>query len=439
MHKIPKIKSVKPNSLAALAGVRAGEVLQEINGQPVIDFLDYTYLSSDSHLVLELSDRMVEIDNPNYENLGLEFETMLIDEPRKCRNKCVFCFIDQNAPNMRESIYFKDDDYRLSFLQGNYISLTNLSDADISRIIEYNLPRINVSVHTTNPELRVKMLGNPNAGNVLEIMSKFVNAGISMNCQIVLCRGMNDGGELLRTIDELVSLAPAIESVSVVPVGLTKFRDGLPPLEMFDKASATAAVEAVERRQTELLDRIGTRFVYLGDEFYLLAEREIPPFDSYEEFLQIENGVGLMAAFKDEFVGADDPVRPQTKHPPLRDTIFAKESSKKSIVTGVAAYEFIKELTEQIAPQTEAFSIRNEFFGESITVAGLVTGQDIINQLRGRDLGDEILLPKCMLKADDTVFLDDVTVADVERELGVKVKVVPIDGSAFFEELKSSL
>jgi len=336
---------------------------------------------------------------------------------------------------MRESIYFKDDDYRLSFLQGNYISLTNLSDDDISRIIEYNLPRINVSVHTTNPALRVKMIGNPNAGNVLEIMRKFANAGILMNCQIVLCRGMNDGDELLRTIDDLASFAPAVESVSVVPVGLTKFRDQLPLLEAFDKMSATAVIESAEQRQTELLDRIGTRFVYLGDEFYLLAGRAIPSYESYEEFLQIENGVGLMAAFKDEFVGADAPVRPQTKHSPLRGTLFAKEGSKKSVVTGVAAYEFIRELTDSIAPQTEVFPIRNEFFGESITVAGLVTGQDVINQLRGKDLGSEVLLPKCMLKADDTVFLDDVTVGDVERELGVKVKILPIDGSAFFKEL----
>ncbi|MCL2838730.1 MAG: DUF512 domain-containing protein [Oscillospiraceae bacterium] len=414
-----KIKNVKLNSLSDVAGVRAGDVLVSINGKPVVDFLDYMYLSSDSHVVLELNDRTVEIE-ADYENLGLEFETMLIDAPKRCHNKCIFCFIDQNAPNMRESIYFKDDDYRLSFLQGNYISLTNLTEADITKIIEYNLPRINVSVHTTNPQLRVEMLHNSNAGNVLEIMRRFADAGISMNCQIVLCRGVNDGEELLRTIEDLAKLSPAVESVSVVPVGLTKYREGLAELIPFDKESASAVVAAVGECQVELLDGVGTRFVFLADEFYLLAEQAIPTFEEYEDFLQIENGVGMMASFIQEFEETE---------------ILKSSETKKSIITGVAAYEFISELVKSVSPETQVFAIKNEFFGERITVAGLVTGQDIINQLRGKSLGDEILIPKCMLRADSTVFLDDITVEDVERELNVKVKALTIDGS----ELKLSL
>jgi putative radical SAM enzyme (TIGR03279 family) len=410
-----KIKGVKRNSLADLAGVKAGDALVNINGKPVVDFLDYMYLSSASRVVLELSDRTAEIENEDFENLGLEFETMLIDKPKSCHNKCIFCFIDQNAPNMRESIYFKDDDYRLSFLQGNYISLTNLSDLDIAKIIEYNLPRINVSVHTTNPQLRVKMLNNPNAGNVLDIMRQFADNGISMNCQIVLCRGVNDEEELLRTIDDLAKLSPAIESVSVVPVGLTKFREGLSPLIPFDKTSANAVVKGVENCQAKLLDAIGTRFVYLADEFYLLAEQEIPAFKEYEDFLQIENGVGLISMFRQEFAGAN--------------YVRLQNARKKSIITGVAAYEFISNLVKATSPDTQVFPIKNEFFGESITVAGLVTGQDIIRQLKGKDLGDEILIPKCMLRAGETVFLDDVTLDAVEKELNVSVRVVSVDGS----------
>jgi len=418
---MPKIKSVAPPSLAQRAGIVPGDVLVTINDFPIIDFLDYVYHSSDSRLILELSDRTVEIENEHFENLGLEFETMLIDQPKMCKNKCIFCFIDQNAPKMRDSIRFKDDDYRLSFLQGNYISLTNLTDADIARIIDYNIPRINVSVHTANPELRVKMLGNPNAGNVLEVMNRLAEGGVTLNCQIVLCRGINDGEELIFTTEELCKLAPAVESVSVVPVGLTKFRQNLAELTPFDKSSATAVIRDVENCQAKLLDKLGTRFVYLADEFYLLAELPIPPFDDYEDFPQIENGVGLMANFRDEF----DDAR----------TDESCSLTKKTVITGVAAYKFITELAESVAPQCQVIPIKNEFFGENITVAGLVTGQDIINQLRGRNLGSEVLIPKCMLKSGEDVFLDDITIADIEVALGVKVKALTVDGYEFYNGL----
>jgi len=418
-----KIKNVKQNSLSDVAGVKIGDVLVNINGKPVVDFLDYMFLSSEEEVILELADRTIKIENEDFENLGLEFETLLIDAPKQCFNKCVFCFIDQNAPNMRESIYFKDDDYRLSFLQGNYISLTNLSEADIMKIIEYNLPRINVSVHTTNPKLRVEMLKNPNADNVLEIMQRFADNGISMNCQIVLCRGINDGEELLRTVNDLAKLAPAIESVSVVPVGLTKFREGLPSLIPFDKTSARAVIADTEKCQAKMIDSSGTRFVFLADEFYLLAEQAIPAFENYEDFLQIENGVGLMAMFKQEFIDAYDEKNKSSK-------------LKKTIVTGFASFEFITELTKTVSPNTQVFAIKNEFFGENITVSGLVTGQDIINQLRGIDLGEKLLIPKCMLRANDTVFLDDVTVADIEKTLNVKAETLTVDGCEFYEELR---
>ena len=426
-----KIANVQQNSLAGIAGIKSGDILVNINGKSVVDFLDYMYLSSEERVVLELSDRTVEIENEDYENLGIEFETVLIDEPKRCHNKCVFCFIDQNAPNMRESIYFKDDDYRLSFLQGNYISLTNLTESDITKIIEYHLPRINVSVHTTNTELRVEMLKNPNAGNVLEIMQKFADNGISMNCQIVLCRGINDDEELHRTIVDLAELHPFVESVSIVPVGLTKYRDGLPELTPFDKQSAIDVITNVEKLQEKLSDKLGTRFVFLEDEFYLLAEREIPQFEAYEEFLQIENGVGMMAMFKEEFDNAKNKTQSSVA---CGDSSFAKGVSK-SVVTGAAAYKFIVELTKFVSPDAQVFAIENKFFGESITVSGLVVGQDIIEQLKDKELGDELLIPKCMLRSGEMVFLDDITIEDVERELNVVVKVINVDGEEFYRAL----
>ena len=418
------IKNVISGSIAEKYKLKSGDIINKINGTSVNDYLDYMYLSANEVLDIELSDRHIKVKNPDYEPLGAEFDTLLIDKPRSCRNKCIFCFIDQLPPNMRESCYFKDDDYRLSFLQGNYVTLTNMSDEDIDRIIEYNIPRINVSVHTTNPELRCKMLNNRFAGRIMEQMQRFSGSGMMINCQIVLCPGYNDGKELDRTISDILSLGDAVESLSVVPVGISAHRNGLTQLETFDKNSAKEVIKQVSEWQKKIKAERDINFVYLADEFYLTAEEPVPEWFEYDGFPQIENGVGLCASLESEFDDAVEECKDKTV------------KTAKAVVTGVLAYEFINGLVSQLeTDKINVYAVKNNFFGEKITVCGLVTATDIIEQLKDKPLGEVLLIPKSMLRHDDDVFLDNLTVSDVEKALNIKIEAVENDGFELLDKL----
>lgn len=418
------INRVLPGSLAEKYDIKSGDTIISINGKEIEDYLDYMFLSSGEQLRIGLADRYVDIENDTFEPLGIEFDTLLIDSPRSCHNKCIFCFIDQLPPDMRESCYFKDDDYRLSFLQGNYVTLTNMKDKDIDRIIEYAIPRINLSVHTTNPQLRVKMLSNKNAGKIMEQIKRFAEGGLSINCQVVLCRDYNDGAELDRTISDLASFGDCIESLSIVPVGISAYRQGLCELKPFDKESSKNVIDQVSKWQRKFKEERGINFVYLADEFYIMAKEDIPDSREYDGFPQIENGVGLCASLRDEFYEA------------LYAKRKIKVKSKKTVVTGYLAHDFIESLVEKTdLSKINVYKIKNNFFGENITVSGLVTGGDIIKQLKGKDLGKYLLIPKSMLRHDDDVFLDDTTVKDVEKALKVKVRVVNNDGYNFLNKL----
>ncbi len=418
------VKNVISGSVADKCGIRPEDIILKINGKEVCDYLDYMFLSANEELEIELKNRTIKVQNPDFEPLGTEFDTLLIDEAKSCRNKCIFCFIDQLPPNMRESCYFKDDDYRLSFLQGNYVTLTNMTDSDIDRIIEYNIPRINVSVHTTNPELRCKMLNNRFAGRIMEQMRRFSGSGMMINCQIVLCPGYNDAEELDRTIGDILSLGDAVESLSIVPVGISAYREGLTPLETFDKESSLKVIKQVEKWQKKIKSERDINFVYLADEFYINAKAEIPSWQEYDGFPQIENGVGLCASLEFEFEDA------------LIDYPNPAVNTPKTVITGVLAYDFICNLVSKLnSGKIKVEAIKNNFFGENITVSGLVTAGDIIKQLKGKDLGEEILIPISMLRHDEDVFLDNLTTGDVERELNTKVVVVENDGYDFVQKL----
>lgn len=423
-----EIQSVAPHSPARRAGVKAGETLTHINGKPIVDVLDYKFYSYDTKLELTLrrpdgSEHTVRLRKREGEDLGLEFPTYLMDRARSCANRCIFCFVDQMPPGMRKSLYFKDDDARLSFLLGNYLTLTNLSPREIQRIIDLRISPINVSVHTTDPDLRERMLKNPRAGESVAVMRRFAEHGITMNCQIVSCPGLNDGPALDRTLDDLAGMFPAVNSVSVVPVGVTKYREGLYPLETYTKETAAALVDQVEQFAARHLEKNGTRLVWCSDELYLLAGRELPPEDYFEEFTQLDNGVGMLRLLTEEFRRALNLMEPEE----------LAEVRPFAIATGVSAAPFLEKLVELAGEKCPAvrgkvYPIVNRFFGETITVAGLVTGGDLIEQLRGKDLGERLLIPASMLRAGERVFLDDVTLDDAERELGVPVLPVAQDG-----------
>ncbi|MBQ8011204.1 MAG: DUF512 domain-containing protein [Oscillospiraceae bacterium] len=419
-----KITGVVKGSPADRTGIADGDILVSMNGHAVCDVLDYMFYAAETQvqLVLERSGERFErvICKDEYDDLGLEFESYLMDQKMSCRNQCVFCFIDQMPPGMRKTLYFKDDDARLSFLQGNYVTLTNMTQEDIDRIIRMRL-NINVSVHTTNPELRCRMMQNRFAGEKLDYLWQMAEAGIQLNCQIVLCPTLNDGDELRRTLTDFGRMMPNLQSVAVVPVGLSKYRDGLYPLVPFTKETAAQALDLIAEFQEQFLEKYGTRTVFPSDEFFLLAERELPGGDDYEGYPQYENGVGMLRSLADEFDAALEDAEPE--HLPRKVTI----------ATGYAPHAFLSALTQKAEKQWEGLTcnvipIRNDFFGERITVTGLITGQDLIAQLKGKDLGDELLLSSSMIRRDSDVFLDDVTIGEVEAALQTKIRLTANDG-----------
>lgn len=433
MRKVnTKIAYVEPGSPAAAAGIQAGDQLLSINGSDFYDILEYRYLTAEYEVELEIQKtggaiERVIIEN-DYADLGITFQSGLIDEPQSCRNKCIFCFIDQLPKGMRETVYFKDDDTRLSFLQGNYVTLTNMDDHEIDRMIRMRISPINISVHTTNPALRRQMLNNKNAGTIYQTMQKLAANGIYMNCQIVLCPGYNDGLELDRSIRDLAALAPYVESLSVVPVGLTRYRENLCPLQPFDPESAAAAVRQVTAWQARLLERLGTRLVYLSDEFYLNAGLPIPEAESYEGFPQLENGVGLIASMAEEFEAGLRLIQP------------GKRSRSVTLATGELAGPFIADLAARVqerAPgvRTAVYPVKNDFFGGGVTVAGLVTGRDLIRQIKDKPKADCLLIPEVMLRDGEDVFLDDVTLEEAEAALEMKITTVSNDGYEFIEKV----
>ncbi|MBQ9766790.1 MAG: DUF512 domain-containing protein [Lachnospiraceae bacterium] len=423
------IKEVVPGSIAEELEIEAGDVLVSINEQPIKDVFDYRYLSEDEEIVMLIrkpdgEEWELEIEKDADEDLGLVFEDGLMDSYRSCRNKCVFCFIDQMPPGMRDTLYFKDDDARLSFLQGNYITLTNLSEEDMERILFYKLSPINISVHTTNPELRCKMLNNRFAGDALAKIKRFYDGGLEMNGQIVLCKGYNDGEELERTIHDLTQYLPFMQSVSVVPIGMTKFRDGLAEIEPFGKEDAVKVLEIIKKWQKIILDHYGTRMIHASDEWYLLAGLPLPSEEEYEGYPQLENGVGMVRSLNEEVDWC------------LKECKGDDRERKLTVVTGVLASPVITEQVEKIKKKfpkvnAEVATIVNHFFGERITVAGLLTGQDIIAQLKGKDLGDCVLLPEVLLKSGEDVLLDDLKISDIEKALQTRIRIVKSDGEAF--------
>lgn len=426
------VTGVVENSPAYKAHIQSGDVLIKVNGNEITDVLDYMYYTAEDilRLVLKRDDRflMLKINKSEYDDLGLEFKSFLMDEKQSCSNKCIFCFIDQMPPGMRETLYFKDDDARLSFLQGNYVTLTNLKDKDIDRIIKMRL-NINVSVHTTNPELRCKMMNNRFAGEKLKYLKRLTDNGIILNCQLVLCPGINDGEDFKRSLRDLAELMPNISSIAAVPVGITKYREGLYPLRLFTKEEAAKTIDIAEEFQREFLEKFGTRLIFLSDEFYILAEREIPDADYYEGYPQYENGVGMLRSLEDEFSEAFEELS-KKKYPPRR----------VSIATGRLAHGFINELAQRVNDTIEnvhcdVYAIRNDYFGETITVSGLITAQDIMKQLKDKELGDELLLPSNMIMRNSDIFLDDYRIADVENALDIKVRITENNGRELLEAI----
>lgn len=421
-----KICSVRKGSKAWKKGIEAGDILKRVNGEEINDVLDYDFYMADSRVTLTVigangKEREVEIKKGEYDEIGLEFESYLMDAQKSCRNKCIFCFIDQLPRGMRESLYFKDDDSRLSFFYGNYITLTNLQDKDVERIIKMRISPVNISVHTMNPELRVKMMANLKAGESLKYLKRFADAGIKMNTQLVLCPGINDGEELRYSIEELAKLRPAVESIACVPVGLTKCREGLYEIEGYNKKTAGEVIDIIEEMGNNFYKESGDRLVYPADEFFIKAGRELPPDDYYGEYSQLENGVGMVSLLGYEFAVA------------LEDEEERGIERKVTIATGKAAEPFIRELAEMAMAKfrglkVEVKGIVNKFFGESITVAGLVTGCDLVEQLEGAELGEEILIPAAMLRSDER-FLDDMTREEVEKKLKIGVRATQNDGA----------
>lgn len=429
------IKYVEKNSIADELGIEKGDILLRVNGKKIKDVFDYHYLINDYNITLLIQKQNgeeweFEIEKNYNEDIGLEFVEGLMDDYKSCNNKCIFCFIDQMPPNMRETLYFKDDDSRLSFLQGNYITLTNMKEEDVQRIIKYKLSPINISVHTTNKELRCKMLNNRFAGSSLDIIKKFYDAHIEMNSQIVLCKGINDDIELENTIKELSKYMPYMKSLSVVPVGMTKFRNNLFKLDKFEKDDAVNVLKIIEKYQNIFLNKYRTRFVYASDEWYLTAKKSIPNGEYYEGYGQIENGVGMVRSLIDEVSNYLTNIKGNNK------------SVHASLATGVLAAPILKSVISNIKEKfpnicIDVYTIINNFFGNDITVAGLLTGKDIIEQLKTKNLGQFLMLPDVLLKSGEKVLLDDITIEDIEKELKINIKIVKSDGKSLVDTIIS--
>lgn len=420
-----KIYNVTKGSHAEKAGIKSGEILLKINSNEIVDVLDYRFYQVNRQLSLEISDgkniRTVEITKGEYDEIGLEFETYLMDEQHSCRNKCIFCFIDQLPKGLRKSLYFKDDDSRLSFLFGNYITLTNITEHEIERIIKMHISPINVSVHTTNPELRCKMMNNRFAGDALKNLKRFADAGITLNCQIVACPGINDGDELLRTMRDLENLG--VEMTAIVPVGLTAYRDGLYPLVPYNKETAAQTLDLIEQYGDMCKEKHGRRIFFAGDEFYILAEREIPSPEFYEDFSALEDGVGMIAYLTDDVKWALQELENDEK-----------PNHTVTVACGTGVFPFMKKIMAMINEKFPNITIntqpiKNNFFGGGVNVSGLVTGGDLINQLKGKNIGERLIIPSSMLRFENDLFLDDVSTNDVERELNVELVAVNNNGA----------
>lgn len=434
------IKKVDEGSIAWEMEIEPGDILLKINDEEIEDIFDYQFMIQEEYIEVLVQkpngeEWLLEIDKDEQEDLGIEFENGLMDDYRSCHNKCIFCFIDQMPKGMRETLYFKDDDSRLSFLQGNYVTLTNMSEHDVNRIIKYHLGPINISFQTMNPELRCMMLHNRFAGDALKKVDLFYEAGIEMNGQIVLCKGINDGKELDFSIRELTKYYPCLQSVSVVPVGLSKYREGLYPLEPFTKEDAKEVIGLIKKWQDYMYEKYGMHFIHASDEWYLLAEEELPTEDRYDGYLQLENGVGMLTLLKDEFKEAMQTAVHQKK---LYRDLSDGKTRRLTLATGKLAYRTICDLAAQMMKAFEwldlnVVAIRNDFFGERITVSGLLTGQDLIAQLKDLPLGDKLLLPQNVLRSGENYFLDDITVPQLEDALQVRVDIVKSSGQDFVE------
>jgi len=411
------VSDVLPGSPAERAGIQIGDALVSIAGEPVIDLVDYEHLTAADEITLKILKKsgeteLIDLEKDEYEPLGLSFATSLMDNMRTCRNHCVFCFIDQMPKGGRSSLHVKDDDWRMSFIMGNYVTLTNLDDREIDRVIRRRVSPLYVSLHASDPEVRRRMMRNPRAGDILKQLRKLAQAGLSFHLQIVLCPGINDGDVLRRSIDDVLALYPHAQSLAIVPVGLTRHRAGLFPLRTFTPAEAGALIGEMEAKQKEILARHGTRFVFLADEWYTMAGRTLPEYDDYEGFPQIENGVGLLRLFEDEMLGA------------LEGRTPLSEPKRFLMAGGVSAEPFFREAYQKLLPYhitVDTRSVKNRFFGESVTVGGLVTGGDLIAQLADTDFGRALLIPRAMLKADEPVFLDGVTLAEAEAALNTRI------------------
>ena len=429
------ISKVYKDSIADELGIEVGDLLISINGEPIHDIIEYRFLLSDEYLEVEIQKQnrevyIYEIEKDYDDDLGIEFTNPIIDKAKSCRNKCVFCFIDQLPKGMRETLYFKDDDSRLSFLQGNFVTLTNMSEEDINNIIKYRISPINISVHTTNPELRKTMIKNKFAGNLYSIMERLAEAQIQMNCQIVLCPGYNDKEELERTVSDLTKLYPYVNSAAAVPVGITKHREHLPNLEIFNEKTAGETIDQVDKLQKKYLKELGTRFIFLSDEFYIMANRKLLDYDEYEGFIQFENGVGMISKFEREIKDYLENLSEDHK----------SKIKKVSIATGHSAYEFMCEMAKCIMEkcpnvQIDVYKIINNFFGDTITVSGLVTATDIIDQLKDKNLGETLYIPSSMLKADEEIFLDNITLENLSDIMGLEVVPCLNEGKDFIDKI----
>lgn len=449
-EKPHKITRILPGSIAQELEIEPGDVLLSVNQTAIEDVFDYRYQLNEEFITVTIQkpdgeEWEYEIEKEYDEDLGIEFENGLMDDYHSCCNQCIFCFIDQMPPGMRKTLYFKDDDSRLSFLQGNYITLTNMKEQDLERMILYKLTPVNISVHTMNPQLRCNMLNNRFAGEALDKMRRLYEAGMEMNGQIVLCKGINDGKELEYSIEKLTAYIPHMRSVSVVPAGLTRYRDGLYPLELFDRQDAVGVLQMIHRWQAVCMERWGIHFVHASDEWYLLAGEELPPADRYDGYLQLENGVGMLRLLLDEFREAMQADRgcfdsPAEGSGSCGKAGYGAQEELISIATGKLAAPYLELLAGEFMQRyphkrIQVFAIRNDFFGEQITVAGLLTGQDLLHQLKDKDLGDRLLLPCSMLRSGEETFLDDMTVSELKNALQVKTVIVNSNGQDLYDAL----